>query len=90
MVGVTVRVLLYLRGALQNVAPQLAYVLCGLSLALMAYLITGMFAHFSFVRFFWLIMALSHAAICVAQRELAASSGSGMTPEATGGSCHAS
>ena len=71
MVGITIRELLRLRGLLGDVSPQLGYALCGLALALMAYMITGMFSHFSFVRFFWLMMALSQAAIYIANRELA-------------------
>jgi len=70
MVGMTIGHLLQLRRTVQHVSPPLAYLLSGFALALTAYMATGMFGHFSFVRFFWLMMALANAAICVAHREL--------------------
>lgn len=52
--------------------PELAYMLTGFMLAIIAYLTTGIFLHFSFMRFYWLILAVATAASYVANAEAAA------------------
>jgi O-antigen ligase len=53
--------------------PDLANMATGYMLSIVTYLTTGIFLHFAFIRYFWLIMALAAAVIYVAeQRALAA------------------
>jgi O-antigen ligase len=42
--------------------PELAYMATGFMLAIVSYMMTGIFLHMSFIRFFWLMMALAGAA----------------------------
>jgi len=44
----------------------------GLMLALIAYMATGIFLHFSYVRYFWIILAIASSASYLGQRELQA------------------
>lgn len=49
--------------------PDLANMATGFFLAVITYLTTGIFLHFAFIRYFWLIMALASAAAYVAKQE---------------------
>lgn len=50
--------------------PEIANLLTGFVLMITAYLTSGIFAHFSFIRYFWLMMALAGAASVVGARSL--------------------
>jgi hypothetical protein len=50
--------------ALQS-RPDLAAIATGFSLAIVAYLATGLFLHLSYARYFWLMLALGGAAAVV-------------------------
>jgi hypothetical protein len=53
--------------------PDLANMATAYMLSIVTYLTTGIFLHFAFIRYFWLIMALAAAVIYIAeQRALAA------------------
>jgi putative inorganic carbon (HCO3(-)) transporter len=51
--------------------PELANIATGFMLAIITYLATGLFLHWGFIRFFWLIMALAGAASYLVQAETA-------------------
>lgn len=42
--------------------PRLSHTATGLLLALLAYLVTGVFLHFAYIRYFWLVVAVAAAA----------------------------
>lgn len=69
-VGLTMRDLYALRRRCLREDPQMAYLVTGFFLMIVVYLTTGIFAHFSFIRYFWTMMALSTAAACVTRRQL--------------------
>jgi hypothetical protein len=46
-----------------NKQPEIAYTSASLLLALIAYLSTGVFLHLSYVRYYWLIVAMGSAAV---------------------------
>jgi O-antigen ligase len=50
----------------------MASIMTGLFLGVLAYMVTGIFLHASFIRFFWLIMGLAGAAVNIYQSGLAA------------------
>jgi hypothetical protein len=53
--------------------PELSNMATAYMLSIVTYLTTGIFLHFAFIRYFWLIMALGAAVIYIAeQRALAA------------------
>lgn len=52
---------------------SLANIATGFLLALVAYLVTGMFLTLAFERYFWLLLALAGATAAIAQREMAES-----------------
>jgi hypothetical protein len=53
--------------------PELSNMATAYMLSIVTYLTTGIFLHFAFIRYFWLIMALAAAVIYIAeQRALAA------------------
>lgn len=60
--GVVVATIGGLRRARRSSDPELRAVATGLLLGLAGYLISGVFLHFSFVRYFWLLMGLAGAA----------------------------
>ncbi|MDP9482592.1 MAG: O-antigen ligase family protein [Chloroflexota bacterium] len=49
--------------------PDLANMVTGFGLALVTYMTTGIFLHLSYIRYFWLVMALAGAAALIALRE---------------------
>jgi putative inorganic carbon (hco3(-)) transporter len=48
--------------------PELANMATAYMLSIVTYLTTGIFLHFAFIRYFWLIMALAAAVIYIAER----------------------
>ncbi len=71
--GITLRDLVLERKRWLHSNPKLAFMLTGFILALITYLVTGIGAHFSYIRFFWIIMALANSSIYIAQKEAKAS-----------------
>ncbi|MEX1026673.1 MAG: O-antigen ligase family protein [Candidatus Paceibacterota bacterium] len=59
MVGVTLLGLHDVWKTHRQVDPAMAGLAAGFAMALFAYLLTGLFLHFSFIRFFWIILALA-------------------------------
>jgi len=68
IVTLTLRRLAGARRRCRKRDPELANLLTGFLLAIVAYLGTAFFLHFAYIRFFWLMMALAGAAACVAAR----------------------
>jgi hypothetical protein len=52
--------------------PEIANMATAYMLSIVTYLTTGIFLHFAFIRYFWLIMALAAAVIYIADRRAAA------------------
>ncbi len=69
-VGLTMRDLYRLRSRCLREDTQAAALVTGFFLMIVVYLLTGIFEHFSFIRYFWTMMALSTAAVYVTQRHL--------------------
>ncbi|MDQ4078558.1 MAG: O-antigen ligase family protein [Chloroflexota bacterium] len=63
IVGLTMYQLMQLHRRFAASRPDVAYTAAGLLFALIAYLITGMFLHLSYVRYYWLLLALAGAAV---------------------------
>ena len=53
--------------------PELTRISTAFVAAMLLYLTTGLFLHFAYIRFFWLIAALAAAAARIGQQELAGS-----------------
>lgn len=68
----TVRMLLRARRASLRTRPDLERLTTPFLLALMTYYVTGMFLHLSFIRFYWMILAIAAAAAIITLRETAA------------------
>ena len=51
--------------------PEYAHMATGLMLAIFTYLITGIFLHFAYIRFFWMVMGVAGAAVHIYQNEAA-------------------
>jgi putative inorganic carbon (HCO3(-)) transporter len=84
MVGLTLRNLARVRRQTLYVRPDTACLATGFLLAIVAYLATGLFAHFSYVRYFWMMLALADAASLVAlQRRVTNASADAATEGAT-------
>jgi O-antigen ligase len=66
IVFVTLRSLAKTRKRWGQSRPDMANLVTGFILSIVAYLATGVFLHFAFIRFFWLIMALAGAASYIA------------------------
>ncbi|WP_153558902.1 O-antigen ligase family protein [Roseimaritima sediminicola] len=71
MIAVTLRDLHRVWRRYRDEDPQLATLAAGVAMALLAYLVTGLFLHFSFIRFFWIIMAIACSIPLIAAREQA-------------------
>jgi O-antigen ligase len=68
----TLRSLSRVRKRWMNEEPEIANMATAYMLSIVTYLTTGIFLHFAFIRYFWLIMALAAAVIYIAeQRALA-------------------
>jgi len=70
---VTLRDLVLARKRWVDSRPDLANMATGFILAIVVYLATGLGVHFSFIRFFWIIMALANSMIYIAGCEAKAS-----------------
>lgn len=56
------------RHTLAALQPELHYVALGFAFAMIAYLASGIFLHLSYIRYFWLILALVDSAAFMVQR----------------------
>lgn len=65
---ITLRNLAVHRRKLLSASPEMAYMLTGLFLAIIAYMSTSLFLHFAYIRYFWLVMGLAGAANIIAQK----------------------
>ncbi len=63
LVGLTLYGLVQARRRWMGANPDLANLATGFLLALVSYLATGLFLHLSYARYFWLVLALSQAAV---------------------------
>jgi O-antigen ligase len=61
ILGLTFRDMARARRAVRPYDPLMADITTGFMLAIVAYLATGIFLHMSFIRYFWLILALAAA-----------------------------
>jgi hypothetical protein len=52
--------------------PEIANMATAYMLSIVTYLTTGIFLHFAFIRYFWLIMALAAAVIYIAEQRASA------------------
>ena len=66
---VTVAGLVRVRRRWQYANPAHAALVAGLLLSIVAYLVTGMFLHLSYQRYFWLLIALASVAVIVLTRD---------------------
>lgn len=66
IVIITLRNLIRTRRKWIKKRPEITGIATGFILAIVGYLMTGIFLHFAFIRYFWLIMALAGAVSCVA------------------------
>ncbi|MGH7128502.1 MAG: hypothetical protein ACREIV_08020, partial [Planctomycetaceae bacterium] len=66
MVGLALRRLARMRREWLTANPVRARLATGFLLALVVYLTTGMFLHFSYARYFWILLALADAAVFIA------------------------
>lgn len=66
IVGLTLRDLARARRAVRTRDPLMADLATGFMLSIVAYLTTGIFLHMSFIRYFWLMLALAAATAVVA------------------------
>ncbi len=66
IIGLTLRDLARARKAVRAKDPLMADMATGFILAIVAYLATGIFLHMSFIRYFWLMLALAAATALVA------------------------
>jgi putative inorganic carbon (HCO3(-)) transporter len=69
---VTLRNLARARRRWTGSQPDLAHMATGFMLALVTYMTTGIFLHFAYIRYFWLILALASAASYAADIETSA------------------
>jgi putative inorganic carbon (hco3(-)) transporter len=69
IVAVTMRGLWNERRRLMHIHPELAYVTTALFVSLSAYAVSAAFIHLSYPRYFWLLVAVSGAAIRVVHAE---------------------
>jgi O-antigen ligase len=67
IVGLTLRELARARRAVRARDPLMADLATGFILSIVAYLSTGIFLHMSFIRYFWLMLALAAATAVVAK-----------------------
>ncbi len=66
---ILLRRLWQLRSRFRPSRPELANLATGFGLAIVAYLATGAFLHLSYQRYYWLMLALSGAAVSILSRE---------------------
>jgi O-antigen ligase len=68
IIGLTLRNLASTRRHWMHTHPEIANTATGFILAIAAYLITGLFLHLSYIRYFWLMLALAAATNYVASQ----------------------
>lgn len=73
MIGSTLLSLHRVRQSHREHDPVMSGLASGFAMAILAYLLTGLFLHFSFVRFFWMILALANCVPLIVAREAAES-----------------
>ncbi|MEO5885423.1 MAG: O-antigen ligase family protein [Candidatus Limnocylindrales bacterium] len=87
ILGVTLRDLARARRAAAKIDPMLSALSTGFLLSIMTYLTTGIFLHMSFIRYFWMILALAAATaivtMAVARRGEAVDHADGLAREGT-------
>ncbi len=66
IMGLTIRDLLRGRRATAVIDPMMSALCTGFMLSIVTYLTTGIFLHMSFVRYFWMMLALAGAAAVIA------------------------
>ena len=71
VVAVTLRQVARARRRSLGVRADLTRLTTGFAMAIIVYLTTGLFLHFAYIRYFWLMMALAAAAGRIAEQELA-------------------
>ncbi|EMI16419.1 O-antigen polymerase [Rhodopirellula maiorica SM1] len=69
MIGTTLVGLHRVWASHKETDPVMSGLAAGFAMAIFAYLLTGLFLHFSFIRFFWLILALASCVPLIAARE---------------------
>lgn len=69
IIFVTMRDLWRTRKRWKRERPDYSHMATGIMLAVFTYLITGIFLHFAYVRFFWIVMGIAGAAVQVYQSE---------------------
>jgi putative inorganic carbon (HCO3(-)) transporter len=69
IIFVTMRDLWRTRTLWKRERPEYAHMATGIMLAIFTYLITGIFLHFAYIRFFWIIMGIAGAAVHIYQGE---------------------
>lgn len=80
IIGLTLRDLARAAKAVRARDPMMADMATGFLLAIVAYLATGIFLHMSFIRYFWLMLALAAATALVA-KAIAKASGGDAVPD---------
>lgn len=68
IIGITLRGLFKARRQWQDSHPELAGIATGLALSTLMFLTTGIFLHFSYIRYFWTLMAVAAATIHIAEQ----------------------
>ncbi|MCB0088436.1 MAG: hypothetical protein KDE54_11030, partial [Caldilineaceae bacterium] len=63
IVGLTFLDLVKLRRRWQDSQPVIGYTASGFILAITVYMLTAIFLHLSYMRYFWLLMGLAAAAV---------------------------
>lgn len=74
IVAITIWQLRAIRLRLLKKDPEMANIVTGLALGILAYMTTGVFLHFAYIRYFWAVMGIAAAAIQIGklrEREVA-------------------
>jgi putative inorganic carbon (hco3(-)) transporter len=71
VVALTLSKLVRVRNKYAQTDPDMAHMATGFMLAIIAYMATGIFLHFAYIRFFWLMLALASAASYIADAQAA-------------------
>jgi O-antigen ligase len=66
---VTLRELSHARRHWLTTRPAFAFLATGFMLAVVSYMLTGIFIHFAYIRYFWLVMAMAGAVAYIARHE---------------------
>jgi putative inorganic carbon (hco3(-)) transporter len=76
LVVTTMRGLAKTRRQLMQSQPELSFIATGFLLAIAAYLLTGIFLHFAYIRYFWLMLALADAVTYITMNQAPATTSS--------------